>query len=80
MESGQTKRETEHREAQIASLEDKIAEHNENLRKMQENELEILRPIMVELHAKVCAIQHEMACRWTDYMSRMSKAQEYTQQ
>ena len=61
MESGRTKQETEHREAQIASLEDKIAEHNENLRKMQEKELEILRPIMDELHAKFCSIQHEMA-------------------
>ena len=63
-----------------AQIEDKIAEHNENLRKMQEKELEILRPIMNELHTKICAIQHEMARRWTDYTSRMSKAQEYTRQ
>jgi hypothetical protein len=47
---------------------------------MQEKELEVLRPIMDELHGKICAIQHEMARRWTDYTGRMSKAQEYTQQ
>jgi hypothetical protein len=70
----------EHREAQIASLKNKIAEYNESLRNMQEKELEILRPIMDELHSKICAIQHEMATRWTDYTNRMSKAQEYTQQ
>jgi len=70
----------ENREAQIASLKDKIAEYNDGLRNMQEKELEVLRPIMDELHAKICAIQHEMASRWTDYTTRMSKAQEYTQQ
>jgi len=70
----------ERREAQIPSLEDKIAAYNEDFRNMQEKELEILRPIMDELRSKVCAIQHEMASLWTDYTNRMSKAQEYTQQ
>ena len=79
MESGRTKREKERREAQIASLRGKIAEHDESLRNLQEKELEVLRPIMDDLHAKICAIQHEMARRWTDYTSRMSKAQEYPQ-
>lgn len=70
----------EQREAQVAALRDKIADHNETLRNMQEKELEVLRPIMDELHGKICAIQHEMARRWTDYTSRMAKAQEYTQE
>ena len=70
----------EQQEAKIASLRDKIAECNDNLRKTQEKELAILRPIMDDLHAQICAIQHEMARRWTDYTTRMSKAQECTQQ
>jgi len=80
MESRRTEREMEHRDAQIASLKHKITAHNENLRNMQEKELETLRPIMDDLHGKICAIQHEMARRWTEYTSLMSKAQEYTQQ
>jgi hypothetical protein len=46
---------------------------------MQEKELETLRPIMDELHGKICAIQYEMARRWTDYTGHMANAQEYTQ-
>ena len=68
------------REAQIASLKEKIAELDENLRNVQEKELETLRPIMDDLHGQICAIQHDMARRWTEYTGRMSKAHEYTQQ
>lgn len=67
------------REGQITSLKGKIEDLNENLHKLQEKELETLRPIMDELHAKICAIQHEMARRWTEYTGRMSEAHEYTQ-
>ena len=68
----------EQQEAKIASLE--IVEYNESLRKTQEKELAILRPILDDLHGHICDIQHEMARRWTDYTTCMSKAQECTQQ
>ena len=67
------------REEQITSLKGKIEDLNENLHKLQEKELETLRPIMDEPHAKICAIQHEMARPWTEYTGRMSEAHEYTQ-
>ena len=80
MEARLTKERIEHRNAQIASLNDKIATLEEKRRQLQEKEVEILRPTMDELHHRICAIQREMARLWTDYTSRMSKAQEYTQQ
>ena len=49
-------------------------------KKTQEKDLAILRPILDDLHDRICAIQHEMAHRWTDYTTCMSKAQECTQQ
>ena len=67
------------KEAQIASLKGKMAELNENFRTLQEKELVTLRPIMDDLHGQICAIQHEMARRWTEYTNRMSEAHEYTQ-
>ena len=70
----------EQREAEIASFKEKIIQLQETLRNMQEKELETLRPVMDELHSKICAIQHEMASLWTDYTGRMSKASENTQQ
>lgn len=74
-ESCRTQQEMEHRETQIASHKDKLMEYNENHPTTQEKELEILRPIMDEIHNKTCAFQHEMACRWADYTSRMSSNQ-----
>ena len=67
------------RTAQIASLNNGIAECQEHLRKLQEKELEVLRPILDQLHAKICEIQREMARLWTEYTARMSVAQEFAQ-
>jgi hypothetical protein len=68
----------EYREVKIATLKAKITEHHERLRNEQEKELEVLRPIMDDLHGQICAIQHQMARLWTDYTARMSTAHETT--
>ena len=67
------------RRAQITSLNNKVAERQEHLCKLQEKELEILRPILDQHHANICIIQREMARLWTEYTARMSVAQEGVQ-
>jgi hypothetical protein len=47
--------------------------------KLQEKELEVLRPTLDRLHANICEIQREMARLWTEYTVRMSAAQEVAQ-
>jgi len=44
------------RETQIASLNKQVAERQEHLRKLQEKELEVLRPLLDQLHANICGI------------------------
>jgi hypothetical protein len=68
----------EYREFKIATLKAKITEHHERLRNKQEKELEVLRPVMDDLHGKICAIQNQMARLWTDYTARLSTAHETT--
>ena len=64
------------RETQIASFNKMISEREEHLRKLQEKELNVLRPMLDRLHANICEIQREMARLWTEYTARMSVAQE----
>jgi hypothetical protein len=67
------------RETEIACLNKWISERQEHLRKLQEKELEVLRPLLDQLHANICEIQREMARLWTEYTARMSAAQEVAQ-
>ena len=66
-------------DTEIAILRKKIAERQERLHKSQEKKLEVLRPRMDELHAKICEIQREMASLWTAYTASMSAEQESAQ-
>lgn len=63
------------RTAQITSLNNRVAKRQEHLHKLQEKELETLRPALDHLHANICEIQREMARLWTEYTARMSAAQ-----
>jgi len=67
------------RTGRIKYLNERILERQEHLRKLQEKELEVLRPMLDKLHANICEIQREMACLWTEYTARMSAAQEVAQ-
>ena len=63
------------RTAQITSLNNRVAERQEHLHKLQEKEPETLRLALDHLHANICEIQREMARLWTEYTARMSAAQ-----
>ena len=67
------------RTKEIECLNKKISEREEHVRKLQEKELEVLRPTLDRLHANICEIQREMARLWTEYTARMSVAQEVAQ-
>jgi hypothetical protein len=75
----QTKEAMKERTAQIASLNNRVTEHHEHVRKLQEKELAVLRPMLDQLHAKICEYQREMARLWTEYTARISAAQEVAQ-
>jgi len=66
----------EKRAARITSLNERISNIKKRLRQSQEIELETLRPIMDQHHARICKIQQEMARLWTEYTARMAAAQE----
>ena len=67
------------RTTQIERLNSKILDRQEEMRKLQEKELGVLRPMLDQLHASICEIQREMARLWTEYTARMSAAQEVAQ-
>ena len=69
----------ERRAEEIASLNEQISKLEGHLRKLQEKELETLRPIMDRHHTKICEIQQEMARLWTGYTVRMAAVQETTE-
>ena len=66
----------EKRAAKITSLNERISKIKRHLCQSQEKELETLRPIMDQHHARICKIQQEMARLWTEYTARMAAAQE----
>ena len=78
-EAFQTRVEMERRAAEVVSISQQISKLKEQLRQLQEKELETLRPIMDLHHARICEIQQEMARLWTEYTSRMAAAQEATE-
>ena len=69
----------ERRAAEVVYLNQQISKRKEQLRQLQEKELETLRPILDHLHASICEIQREMAHLWTEYTSRIAAAHEATE-
>src|SRR5258706_2817648 len=67
------------RTTQIERIKKKVSDRQEDMRKLQEKELGVLRPMLDQLHANICEIQREMARLWTEYTGRMSTAQEVVQ-